>query len=94
VQVSSGGGNLAVWSPHKNELYYVGPAQTQVTVAPYSVSGQSFVPEKTTGVGGDAILSAATHECVWSGIRHSSDGERFAVAPLPDTANAAGRPGH
>jgi len=93
VQVSSGGGNLAVWAPHKNELYYVGPAQTQLMLVPYSVSGQSFVPEKPRLWVETRFSAPPPISAYGPGFDIHPDGERFAVAPLPETANSAGRPG-
>jgi Tol biopolymer transport system component len=91
VQVSSGGGNLAVWSPYKSELYYVGPAQTQLMVVPYSVSGQSFVPEKPRPWAEARFSAPPPMSAYGPGFDIHPDGERFAVAPLSETANAVSR---
>src|SRR4029079_5136250 len=46
VQISSGGGNLALWSPNKRELYYAGSGEGKMMVVPYSVAGNVFNPAK------------------------------------------------
>jgi serine/threonine-protein kinase len=43
--VSNGGGHGPVWSRNGRELFYPGPDR-RVHVAPYTIKGDSFVPEK------------------------------------------------
>jgi Tol biopolymer transport system component len=90
VQVSNGGGNLAVWSKTRSELYYVGAGSGRLSIVPYTVTGNTFSPAKPQ---------------LWSETRFSGpppintygpsfdihpDGQRFAVAPMPAETGASG----
>jgi hypothetical protein len=46
VQVSNGGGNFALWSRTKNELYHAGIGQVRLMAVPYTVGGAAFLPSK------------------------------------------------
>jgi serine/threonine-protein kinase len=82
-QVSTGGGVYAAWS--RSELFFAAPNQ-QLMVASYTVAGDSFQSDKARPVGPPRaylprprLRSYALHP----------DGNRFAVAPVPDTQTVA-----
>ncbi len=73
--VSSGGGNFPTWSRVSRELFF--SADAKIMVAPYTIQGDAFVPEKVR---------------VWSDVRFGArvsrmfdlhpDGKQFAIAPV------------
>ena len=73
-QISSGGGEIPIWSVNGKELFYLAPTR-QIMVATYSAEGESF---------------GASKPRLWSEVRIADrrfareydlhpDGERFAV---------------
>jgi hypothetical protein len=52
--VSSDGGNLALWSATRNEIYFAGNQQQRLMVAPFTIAGNVFTPAKacSTNFGG------------------------------------------
>ena len=82
-QISTGGGNVPTWSRTKRELFY--DLNGQIMVAAFTVEGESF---------------HAARPQLWSDGRHQTrgsnrmfdlhpDGQRFAVAPVAQTAAGA-----
>ena len=77
--VSSGGGDFPTWSRVSRELFF--SADARIMVAPYTIEGDAFVPEKVR---------------VWSDVRFGArvsrmfdlhpDGTRFAIAPVQEPA--------
>ena len=81
VQVSASGGNLAVWSPTANELYYTGPNQNRLMVVPYSVNGTAFVPARAREWSHTVFSGSPPIANYGPGFDIHPDGKRFAVTP-------------
>ena len=90
MQVSAGGGNLAVWSPITNELYYAGPGRGRLMVVPYTTNGGAFAPAKPQQWS-ETLFSATPPVATYGpGFDIHPDGKRFAVTPAVEpVANAA-----
>jgi hypothetical protein len=89
-QVSNGGAGAPKWSQKAKELFYRGPTFTggqdvKVMVAPYTISGDSFVAEKPR-VWSPGLFSIRGTE--YSSYDLHPDGKRVAVLRTPD-ANVA-----
>jgi serine/threonine-protein kinase len=77
-QISSGGGNLPIWSRAAPQLFYQ-TLDAHIMVVDYTVAGDSFVAEKPRLWSSTPIRNL--------GIINSDlapDGKRFAVFPVPD----------
>jgi len=82
VQISSGGGNLAVWSPVKPELYYAASGgQQQMMVVPYRVTGDTFTPEKARAWSPASFSADPPVAAYGPHFDIHPDGSRFVVAP-------------
>jgi Tol biopolymer transport system component len=81
VQVSSGGGNLAVWSRTKNELFYAGPNQARMMVVPYTVEGGAFRPSKPQAWSQTMFSATPPVSTYGPAFDLHPDGTRFAVTP-------------
>jgi serine/threonine-protein kinase len=92
VQVSNEGGNLAVWSRTKNELYYARPGEGQLMLVAYGASAGVFAPARPRPWS-EALFSATPPIATYGpGFDLHPDGERFAVTPpLQSLAEASGR---
>ena len=82
-QISTGGGTNPTWSRARHELFY-GTPDTSIMVVPYTVAGESFRAEKPR-------LWSERHFTLL--LRQRSfdlhpDGERFALALVPETQTA------
>ena len=86
VQVSNAGGNLAVWSTSKGELYYVGAGPTRMNAVAYSVNGTVFVPTKSRPWAQTTFMASPPLSTYGPGFDIHPDGRRFVVAPLPEAA--------
>jgi len=89
VQISSGGGNDPKWSSRRQELFYstfapTANARGQLMVAPYIVQGNVFKPEKPRQW---STVTAAAPPIGQFGLYLDlhPDGQRFLIAPVPDT---------
>jgi len=91
VQVSSGGGNRAVWSPAGREIFFAGAGgQQHMMVAPYTIAGATFVPEKPRQWSESSFSPAPPFGFYGPGFDIHPDGKRFAVAPAaPETTSDA-----
>jgi serine/threonine-protein kinase len=88
VQVSSGGGNIAVWSQKKHELYYAAAGQTRMMVVSYTVNGAAFLPSKPRQWSSTPFSATPPVSTYGPAIDLHPDGERFAVTavtPAEDT---------
>jgi serine/threonine-protein kinase len=92
VQVSSDGGNLALWSRTKNEIYFAGNQQQRLMVASFSVSGNVFTPAKAQPWTEARFSTAPPIAAFGPGFDLHPDGQRFAVAPAGGPSNAGGQP--
>jgi Tol biopolymer transport system component len=81
VQVSAGGGNLALWSPTSSELYYSGPGRSRLMVVPYSISGSAFVPAKPRQWSLTEYSATPPISVYGPSFDIHPDGKRFAVTP-------------
>jgi hypothetical protein len=94
VQVSSGGGGMAVWSRTKSELYYGGAGLPQMMVVPYTVKDGAFIPEKPRPWSTAKFSQTAPLALYGPGFDLHPDGQRFAVAPvLSESTEPAARTG-
>jgi hypothetical protein len=84
VQVSNDGGNLAVWSATKSELYYVGSGATRLMAVPYSVKETAFSPTRPRAWAPTMFSATPPIVTYGPGFDVHPDGRRFVVAPLPD----------
>jgi Tol biopolymer transport system component len=81
VQVSNGGGNLAVWSARTNELYYVKPGVVRLTAVSYTVRDGVFASAKPR-LWSQTLFSAEPAIAAYGpAFDIHPDGERFAVTP-------------
>ena len=69
VQVSNGGGNLALWAPRKNELYYSGASEGTLMMVPFTVSNGAFVPAKPRPWSQTHVFLYAPDSDVWPRLR-------------------------
>jgi hypothetical protein len=81
VQVSAGGGNLALWSPASNDLYYGAAGQAKLMVVPYTTSGSAFAPAKPRPWSQAEFLASPPLAVYGPGFDIHPDGTRFAVTP-------------
>ena len=84
VQVSNGGATRAMWSPTGREIYYaagIGAAQTRMMVVPYSIAGDTFIPEKARAWSETSFSGAPPLGFYGPGYDVHPDGKRFVVAP-------------
>ena len=77
-QISSGGGNLPIWSSTARQLFYQ-TLDAYIMVADYTVEGDSFIAEKPRLWSDTPIRNLAI---VNSDL--AADGKRFAVFPLSE----------
>ena len=89
VQVSNGGGNLALWAPRKNELYYSGASEGTLMMVPFTVSNGAFVPAKPRPWSQTTFSSTPPIVTYGPGFDLHPDGERFAVTPPLQSASDA-----
>jgi len=89
VQVSSGGGNRAMWSPTGREIFYASTTnEDHMMVVPYSIAGDTFVPEKPRRWSDVAFAGFPPLAYYGPGFDLHPDGKRFVVAPVaPQTPN-------
>jgi len=87
VQVSSDGGNLALWSTKKNELYFAGNQQQRMMVASYTIAGNAFTPAKAQPWTEARFSMAPPIAAYGPGFDLHPDGQRFAVAPAVSQNN-------
>ena len=92
VQVSSDGGNLALWSSTKNEIYFAGNQQQRLMVAPFTIAGNVFTPAKAQPWTEARFSMAPPIAAFGPGFDLHPAGQRFAVAPAAAQANASTRP--
>jgi hypothetical protein len=90
--VSSDGGNLALWSRTKNEIYFAGNQQQRLMVASFTVAGDVFTPAKAQPWTEARFSMAPPIAAFGPGFDLHPDGQRFAVAPANGPSNAAGQP--
>ena len=83
-QISTGGGAYPVWSRTRNELVYAAP-DFRIMVVPYTVEGDSFRADKPR-LRSEARFMARPRQ---RGFDLHPDGERVAVAAVPETQTAA-----
>ena len=94
VQVSNGGGSVAVWSRTKSELYFLIGGQEQMFAMPYTVKDGTFVPEKPRPLPGPKFSPTAPIATYGPTFDLHPDGRRFAVAaatPPPPTSAGTGQ---
>jgi len=82
AQVSTTEGRFPIWPRTAKELLYV-TADGHIMVAPYTVSGQRFVPGKPRLWAEPAILMMGNAQP----LDLAPDGKRFAVFPTADSAS-------
>ena len=93
VQVSSGGGSLAVWSTTKSELYYAMPGGQRMMAVPYAITDGMFVPEKPRPWSATRFSPTPPIATYGPGFDLHPDGRRFAVTPLSQPGSDAAGPG-
>ena len=81
TQISNNGGNFATWSRTRSELFYA-VASAQIMVVPFTVEGDTFRAEKPR-LWSDARFGARVSRM----FDLHPDGERFGIAPAPDTTD-------
>jgi len=81
VQISSDGGNLALWAPLKQELYYAGTVKQQMMVVSYKVVNGTFVPERAQPWSPVRFSLSPPISAFGPGFALHPDGRRFAVSP-------------
>jgi serine/threonine-protein kinase len=91
VQVSSDGGNLALWSATKNEIYFAGNQQQRMMVASFTIAGNVFTPAKAQPWTEARFSMAPPIAAFGPGFDLHPDGRRFAVAPAVNQGNAGGQ---
>jgi Tol biopolymer transport system component len=64
VQVSANGGNLAVWSPTKREIYFTAGGVGRMMVASYAINNGVFMPDKPQPWS-QVAFRGATHGDIW-----------------------------
>jgi serine/threonine-protein kinase len=79
-QISSDGGMYAVWAKDGRDLYYE-TNDNRIMVVDYTVSGGSFVPGQRRLWSDKQIFGPGR-----SNLDLAPDGKRFAVFPMPETA--------
>jgi serine/threonine-protein kinase len=91
VQVSNGGGNLALWSPRRNELYYARPGEVQLLAVPFTTRDGRFLPARPRRWS-ETRFSATPPVAIYGpGFDLHPDGARFAVTPpLPPVDDGGG----
>jgi serine/threonine-protein kinase len=92
-QVSNGGGNEPFWSPKRQELLFtqIGNGATQLMVAAYSTSGDSFRAAKPIPWTPTRIAAASPLGTYGRYVAIHPDGDRFAGTALQATATAPRR---
>ena len=93
VQVSNGGGNVVVWSPKQNDLYFTGGGQGRMMAVAFATKDDAFIPEKPRPWSEAAFAATAPFSIYGPSFDIHPDGERFAVSPPAAVANASGRSG-
>ena len=88
VQVSNAGGRLAVWSPTKNELYFADAEPSRLMAVSYSIKDGTFVPEKPRPWSEAQFSPFPPYDVISASFDIHPDGERFAVTPVHESANA------
>ena len=83
-QVSMGGGVHPIWSPKARELFYANEA-LRIMVAPYTVNGDAFVPEKPRVWADHQISNILTS---FPAFDISPDGKRFLVLLHPEALDS------
>ena len=86
-QISSGGGTLPTWSPVRRELFF-STDDGQMMVAAYSVAGDAFSAQKPRLWAKGRFIPRQGQGLSSRSIDLHPDGERFAVAGIPDVENA------
>ena len=81
VQVSNGGGNLAVWSRVKNELYYARPGAVKLMAVPYTVTDGVFAPSRPRQWSETLFSAEPPIPTYGPAFDIHPDGVRFAVTP-------------
>ena len=81
AQVSTAEGRFPIWSRNGKDLFYV-TIDGHIMVAPYTVSGQSFLPGKPRLWAEPAIYMMGNSQF----LDLAPDGKRFAVLPAADAA--------
>jgi hypothetical protein len=87
-QISTGGGNRPIWSPHGRQLFFLTP-DLRIMVADYSIHGNTF------SAGRPQVWSQAKLAFVGGNYPYdvARDGKRFAVVMNPGvSAEQAQRP--
>jgi serine/threonine-protein kinase len=92
VQVSSDGGNLGLWSPIRNEIYFAGNAEQRMMVAPFTIAGNVFTPSKAQPWTEARFSMAPPIAAYGPGFDLHPGGQRFAVSPAAQTNAAVLRP--
>ena len=89
VQVSSGGGNRAMWSATGKEIFYSAVSgQEHMMVVPYSIAGATFIPEKPRQWSEASFSGVPPIAYYGPGFDLHPDGKRFVVAPVaPEVGN-------
>ncbi len=85
VSDSENGGKFPVWSHNRKELFYLN-SDNRIMVAPYSVKGLSFAPEKPRQWS-TAPLFRPTNNALWN-LDIAPDGRRFVVLAPPESRGA------
>jgi serine/threonine-protein kinase len=88
VQVSANGGNLAVWSPTKHEIYFAAGGLSRMMAVPYAITNGVFVPEKPQPWSQVAFSAAPPLGTYGPSFDIHPGGESFAVAGAPAGAGA------
>ena len=91
VQVSSDGGNLALWSSTKNEIYFAGNQQQRLMVAPFSIAGNVFTPAKAQPWTEARFSMTPPIAAFGPGFDLHPGGQRFSVAPAVAQSNTGGQ---
>ena len=82
-QISAAAADDPLWSRTRQELFFAAPPGLRLMVAGFSVEGESFRAEKPKFV--SEARFASRPRAPSRDIALHPDGQRFAVAPVPDT---------
>ena len=93
VQISNGGGNLPVWSPKQNELYYAGSGVGRMMAVAITAKDGTLVPARPRPWSETQFSSSTPYARYGPGFDIHPDGQRFLVTPPPSTAPDSDRVG-
>jgi Tol biopolymer transport system component len=93
IQATNGGGNVVVWSPKQNELYYSSADQGRLMSVAFTTKDGAFIPEKPRPWSEATFAPTAPYSLLGPSFDIHPAGDRFVVAPPSPAVDTPGRGG-